>query len=158
MNKLIIILAIIFSMTMAMEVKSRQGEITLKHSVNLRAEPNPRSTIVGSIEKGKVLKYTDVLGYAFLNVVKGDSRKTTSDHVGKKGYMWTVCVGEEQVINHGCTLRKTPALINNGTPDDTADDPNFIAKVKVNAAIDVIKYEAFWFHVDGGWVCDVGVE
>lgn len=158
MKKIIILFAILFSLVMAKEVNSRTGEITIKHAVNLRAEPNARSAILGTIDKGKVLEYTDVLGYANIDVIKGDSKKTTSDHAGKKGFMWTVCIGLNKVIKYGCTLRSTPEYKNNGTPDDTADDPNFVAKVKMNAAIRIRSFEALWFKVEGGWVSELGVE
>lgn len=128
--------------------------------LNVRVKPSAKAEVCGEINKGdefEILeKYAD---YIKIEIAKGKDKKHTSDHVGKIGWMWSerIDVASSMIISEGCTLRSTPELLNNGTPEDTADDPNFVAKVKKLAAVKIMAEHIIFYKIQVepdqvGWV------
>ena len=121
------------------------------------------SEVKGQAIKGSVYEVMDTYAdWINIKVVKGKDKKSTSDHVGKEGWMWArrINVEKEIVIIEGCTLRSSPEMNNNRTPEDSADDDNFIAKVKRQAKISIQNIKIVWYKIKGtskdnfkfGWV------
>ncbi len=154
MKKLKLIL--IFTISL---VASFAETINIKKGVNIRENPSIKSSVIGIIRGGDVYQvlesYSD---YIYIEVIKGEDKKHTSDHLGKKGWMWSERIKDGYVIIKGCTLRSSPEKIADDTPNDTSDDHNFVAKVKKNAKIKVIKKNIIWFRIDEGWISSICVQ
>ena len=128
--------------------------LTINENICIYSEASRKSKIAGYAKAGDVFEILDtVTRYYEIDVIKGDTKKNTSDHAGKDGFMWSdrVDAATGMVIIEGCTLRSSPKLLNNGTPDDTADDPNFVAKVKKGAKIRIKKNFDYWYKIEIGW-------
>jgi len=145
--KRILIFIILFSALFA-------GQIKMTETCQVRDSSDWRtSKQVGVIEKGTIIEYTDTFGdWAECDVIKGDSKENTSDHIGKKGFFWTQEIGSLKegktfIKNEGLTLRSSPEKVPDKTPADTSDDSNFIAKVKAGSAIYVKKLVVTWYEI-----------
>jgi len=119
--------------------------------VNVRNVPmfvdGTNSIVVTNVTAGQVFEYTDVwCDYVKVKVIEGVDSKSTSDHVGKTGYMWARRVsgitGKQNVIVEGVCLRSYPEKTDN----------NLIAKVKLNATVEVLEPVVTWYKIPSGWV------
>ena len=119
---------------------------------------------VGVAQEGETFEVLATYGdWVEVEVVKGKDKASTSDHVGKTGYMWAkrvsqILIGKATVIVEGVCLRSSPEREDNGTPEDPDDDPNLVAKVKKGAAIIIKSVVPTWYKIKGGWVSASCVE
>ena len=147
MRKLSIIILVIFASLFAKSLKLNIDAFSY-------TEASGQSKIQSSATKGTILPILkEKVVYYEVDIIKGKNKRETSDHAGKSGYLWAERVDETSqiIIIEGCTLRSSPKLLNNGTPDDTADDPNFVAKVKKAAKIFIKSKFIYWYKTEIGW-------
>lgn len=146
MKKFIILFVLVSASLMAKTIEIKSDGAVVYDSEKWREAKK-----IGSVAKGTkhqvVAEYGD---WVKVEVVSG------SMHAGKTGYF---CAFEEfvdlktcVVVNKGLTLRSSPRRNDNGTPADTADDDNFIAKVAGGAKFKVIGLVVTRYKIENGWV------
>lgn len=157
MKKLIMLSLIIFLFSWADRIK-------IASDCNVRSSSDINtSEVKGQALKGNVYEILDTFGdYYEIKVVEGESKKYTSDHVGKDGFMWSKRIDpdKEMITIEGCTLRSSPDKPRDKTPENSGDDSNFVAKVKKNAKIKIIRLMITFYKIQGtsednfkhGWV------
>jgi len=102
---------------------------------NIRQKPDKTAIVVGQVKAGETYDVQEEFGYYVeVEVVQGVDKKSTSDHVGKRGYIWverlsSIQPGESFIIKEGCCLRSSPNKL----------EDNIVAKVKVGATMKITK-------------------
>ena len=78
----------------------------------------------------------------------------TGDHKNELGFMFGICIDEKNgnILIEGCTLRSSPEKDNNGTPEDTADDPNFMAKIGKGRKVKILKKIVNRYKIKPGYM------
>ena len=139
-----ILLTILFLVSFAVA----GNQIKMTEACQIRNTSDWRtSTNVGVIQSNETTTVLETYGdWVQVEVVSG------SDHAGKTGYMWSKRVGDSNVgtsvvIIEGCTLRSSPEKVSDNTPADTADDTNFVAKVRKGAVLKIIKVVPTWYRI-----------
>ena len=103
---------------------------------------------ITNVMKGQVLTiigtYAD---YVKVEVIAGTNKKTTSDNVGKVGYVWVERL--DQFTNTTSFIVKEGVCIRS-TPEKT--DDNLICKIKVNSTVKIIDSKVTWYNTSLGWI------
>ncbi len=154
MRKSILSLIILFAVSFAVDT------VTFTRAANVRVGtidvdghkiliPQKSKLIDKVIPKGETRKVLAVYADWYeIKIISG------SDHAGKTGCMWSHRINEDkgEIVIEGCTLRSTPDKPRDNTPADTSDDPNFKAKVRKGAKVEILRKFVTWILVDEGWV------
>ena len=153
--KYFLVIIMFFIMTYAVEVVIGGKGCNVREAPITTTGEQPK--VVGTVKAGKVFTVLETHSdYYTVEVIKGEDKASTSDHVGKKGFMWAARVEREggigYIITEAVCLRATPKCEQNGTPLNPRDDPNYIASVKKGAKVRIIEVNVTWFKIKSGWV------